>query len=155
MIHDVERYHGVVLRALVVEAAKPLTVEARDSAGRVNTFFINERVLIHIKHSSKRLPPWQFTFTAEQLGELAAAKAVTERVWLVLVCGGDGLTTLPVREFEGLIRDAGVAFLRVDRAPHKWYRITGSAKGVAESKPQGVAAVVREALGLSAMSGPP
>ena len=69
MIGEFEQYHGAALRDLIVGAKQPLRVEADDDHGRVNSFIVNGGVGIHIKHSSKRLPPWQFVYSDENLSE--------------------------------------------------------------------------------------
>lgn len=128
MIREFEKYHGVVLRELVV-ASGVAGVELRteDHFGRVNSFLVNNHVGLHIKHSGKRLPPWQFTFDYENCSELAELAGHTTTVVIALVCGIDGFVCVPHEEFLSMTDDCGAtAFLRVDRDKRSMYRVHGN-----------------------------
>ena len=86
-IGEFELYHGAAVRDLVVGAGRPLRIEASDDLGRVNTFILNDDVAVYMKHSAKRLPPWQFTYFTEHLDELERLASRCRSVWLVHVCG--------------------------------------------------------------------
>lgn len=128
MIREFEKYHGVVLRELVVasgDAGVDLRIE--DRFGRVNSFIVNGNVGLHIKHSGKRLPPWQFTFDSENCAELTELAHQSSTVLIALVCGIDGFVCVPHDEFLKMTYDCGAtAFLRVDRDKRSMYRIYGN-----------------------------
>lgn len=138
MIPDVARYHGVVLRQLVIEASRPLVVSAVDSHGRVDCFRV-DRGVIHIKHSAKRLSPWQFTFVSDQLSELRRLRADHELVWVMLLCGIDGVAALRWSELESIINVSSSAaeWVKVSRSRNTQYRITGSAGELQRRKAMG------------------
>jgi hypothetical protein len=145
MIHDFERYHGVALRQLIVEAgAAGLVVRVQDSHGRLNSFVVNNRVALHIKHSSKRLPPWQFTFDDENCEELKALLQYASEIWIALVCGPDGVVCLTYEDFLSVNPDGceATAFVRVDRDKRAMYRVRGSEGALAGAKPRGFARVM-------------
>jgi len=150
MIAEYERYHGIVLRDLIVEAACPLLIEARDEAGRVNSFCLNGHTGLHIKHSAKRLAPWQFTFNDDSLAEIAQLVASHASFWLALVCGLDGVVALTADEFHELIAVPGEAarFIRVDRDRNTMYRVFGNSGQLHAAKARGVTALVAEALAV-------
>ncbi len=50
MIQDYERYHGVALRSLIVEAPKSLTIKTCDEFGRLNSYLLNDQIAVHLNH---------------------------------------------------------------------------------------------------------
>ena len=70
MTDEYEFYHGAVLRALIVESGLPIEIAVDDQLGRIDSFKINRSVAVHIKHSEKRMSPWQFTFSRDNVEEL-------------------------------------------------------------------------------------
>jgi hypothetical protein len=70
MISEFERYHGVALRTIVVSTGKPVTIQRWEEVGRINSYRLNMTTAVHIKHSTKRLPPWLFTFAGDEIREL-------------------------------------------------------------------------------------
>lgn len=146
MIGEFERYHGAVVRDLIVCAAGPIEIEASDDLGRVNSFLVNNRIAIYLKHSAKRLPPWQFTYLPEHLEELTRLCERADSVWLLNVCGQDGVVALSLEEFFSVNRDVGneTAFVRVDRGRNTMYRVNGNAGKLAKSKRRGLRCVVEQ-----------
>jgi hypothetical protein len=144
MIAEYERYHGVVLRELIVKAAGPVLLEAHDRHGRVNSFLFNRRVALHLKHSSKRLPPWRFTFDADVLAEIEELISDHPSFGLVLVCGSDGVVALSADDFRQVTSaPANTArFICVDRDRNTLYRVHGNAGKLSRAKARGLAAVV-------------
>jgi hypothetical protein len=153
MIADFEKYHGVALRSIVVANKGSVLIRKCEETGRVNSYVINEKVAILIKHSSKRLPPWQFTFTEDQLDELRDLQVEAEALWLVLVCGSDGIVALAEYEFEEIVGPLGFStpFVRIDRGRRTMYHVHGNAGRLGAAKANGVAEIVRSASVL--MSG--
>ena len=147
MITDMERHQGVVLRKLITSAGRPVTVEALDVGGRLDSFAI-EGSICHIKYSTKRLSPWLFSFTLEQLKEIAALACQTKSMWIVLVCGVDGVVTLRLEEFISVTeaRPGGVASIRVSRNRGEMYRVSGNSGDLPLAKPRGVDQLIGEAL---------
>jgi len=146
MIQEFERYHGIVLRSIIVCANRPIVIEQMDERGRINTYIINNEVAVHIKHSAKRLPPWQFSFSVEHLEELQELARNARSVWLVLVCGPDGVVSLSLEEFVSIVeaRPGGVTSIRVDRSRRGMYRVYGNSGQLSHAKPKGIAALVQD-----------
>lgn len=147
MIRDFERYHGVVLRRLVVESDTPISINKHDSLGRINSFLIgisDVSTFVHIKHCAKRLPPWQFSFTREQISEVAELNSKFGYGWLIFVCGIDGLVSLSYEEFVNMVvlGSVGGATVRIDRSPRKQYRVSGKSREAFCVKPEGVFTVL-------------
>lgn len=148
MTAEYERYHGLVIRELVVRAGRRLAIEVWDDDGRVNSFCVNRRVGIHIKHCSKRLAPWGFTFNADSIREISQHIKQHKRFWLALVCGYDGILCLSSHEFLSLIESGRgtTPFIRVDRDRNTMYRVFGNAGKLNQAKPRGVAAILDDVV---------
>lgn len=140
MISEFERYHGAAIRELIVVANRPLKIEPYDGMGRMNTYKINDSIGIYIKHSSKRLPPWQFTYLPDNLFEVQRLIERCDSVWLIHVCGQDGVVALSAPEFFGINpRDAGTtSFVRVDRDRNTMYRVNGTGGKLSRPKRRGL-----------------
>jgi hypothetical protein len=147
MITDAERYHGVALRQIILSAGRPISIGTAEESGRIDSFSI-ERTAFQIKYSTKRLSPWNFSFTADQLFEIAALAKTFGKVWMVLVCGGDGIVCLRAKEFLSITepRPGGVCAIRVSRNKNSMYRVSGNARELPAAKPRGVSELVSEAL---------
>lgn len=149
MIGEFERFHGVVLRDLIVRAKFELRFRVLDDAGRVNSFLLDGRVAVHIKHSSKRLAPWLFTFSDDNHDEIERLPSGGRSLWLALVCGIDGVLVLSHTEYRSLTDNPGQAsrFIRVDRDRHTQYRVFGNSGLLRSAKPRGVTAIVADLRG--------
>lgn len=151
MIREFEQYHGVVLRHVIVCAPGPVTLAARDEAGRVNSFTLNGSVGLHLKHSSKRLAPWGFTFTADNDAEIEWLAGQTDALWVALVCGRDGVVALSYDEYQAVTDcDPGATkFIRLDRDRRTQYRVFGNAGRLIGAKRRGIAPIIAQAFGSS------
>ncbi len=149
MISEFERYHGVALRSIVVSARRPVTIQTCEEVGRVDSYRLNNTTAVHIKHSAKRLPPWQFTFTSDEIRELLELRSTTNSLWVILVCGPDGMLSLSVSEFDEAVGASldSTPFIRVDRDRHSMYRVFGSAGKLGAATGNGVGAIIRHAFG--------
>lgn len=149
MIGEFEQYHGAAIRDLIVGAGRPLSVQADDDHGRVNSFIVDEIVGIHIKHSSKRLPPWQFVYSDENLHETNRLAIRCRKVWLLHVCGRDGVVAIKLDEFLAMNPEAAetTSFVRVDRHRNTMYRVNGTAGKLPRTKPRGLAAIFDDLRG--------
>ncbi len=155
MIAEFERYHGVALRSIIVSARRPVTIESWDEVGRIDSYRLNIRTAVHIKHSAKRLAPWQFTFTDDELGELSDLRLGAASLWLVFVCGLDGLVALSDIEFAKVAGPASgsTPFIRIDRDRRLMYRVFGNAGKLPGAKANGVEQIIRDAFADAAGGG--
>jgi hypothetical protein len=146
MIGEFERYHGAAIRDLVVEYGRPLCIEASDDLGRINTFILNQKIGVYIKHSASRLPPWQFTYGDDNLAEIERLRKRSLSVWLVHVCGQDGFVALKYDEFRSInsVEAATTCFVRVDRGRNTMYHLNGTDGKLGRSKRRGLTAIIEE-----------
>ena len=153
MFDDYELYQGVVLRQLVVAASMPLSIEPFDYEGRINCFVLNGRVGIFLKHSSKRMTPWQFTFQQPHVKELRQLMKARNTSFAVFVCGLDGAVCLEASALFGIIdvRKSESAWIRIERRPRKMYGISGNAGDLSGKVARGLDVII-DALQLRAKS---
>ena len=141
MISDLDRYHGIVLRQILVAHGGVLRVGVIETSGQVDAYSL-EGVAFVVKRSSKRLSPWRFTFLRENLGQLVELERSFPHVWIFLVCGGDGVVGLSLSELR-TISTAGrgrSAWVRVSRNRNSMYRVGGALGELGRAKPRGVEA---------------
>ena len=146
MIAELDRYHGIVLRQIVLAQPGRVSLGLADISGRKDAFYLNDAAF-QVKHSSKRLPPWQFTYGPDNLTELAELGATCAPVWVFLVCGGDGVVGLSLEELQSIIKPGvgGVAWVRVSRGRNAMYRVCGAAGELPRAKSRGVQGFVSAA----------
>lgn len=151
MIAELDRYHGVALRLIIASSERPITIGKCDTYGRLNSYSLNDKIAIYLKHSTKRLTPWAFSFTIDHLKELVELRTRFASVWIILVCGLDGVVGITLAEFASITasRPGGIASLRVDRTPRTMYRVFGNESPLQFAKSNGVSALLSE---LSATS---
>lgn len=139
MIAELDRNHGIVLRQMLVEYGSQVRLGVVNGTGRVDAFSIEGAAFV-VKHSSKRLSPWQFTYTPENFAELIRLKEEFSPVWIFLVCGQDGVVGLSTAEFASIaqVGDAGTAWLRVSRSRNSMYRVAGGLGELPRAKSRGV-----------------
>jgi hypothetical protein len=139
VIPELDRYHGVVLRQILVAHRLPVRVGIADLSGRVDAFCI-DRAAFQIKHSSKRLSPWQFTYMPENLAELAELHRTFDPVWVFLVCGQDGVVGVSLSDLTSVVQvgEGGGAWVRVSRSRNAMYRVGGALGELPRAKSRGV-----------------
>jgi hypothetical protein len=130
MLDEYEFYQGAVLRQLVVGNDVSLTLSFRPflREGRITAFVMNGRIGLYIKHSSKRMSPWRFSFTIEQAADLLNLEARFPDSFVVFVCETDGLVTLPFSELQDIVdfHQTDNAWVSVSRPPRAQYAIAGN-----------------------------
>jgi hypothetical protein len=147
MIPDYKLYHGAVLAELVDEMRGAVKVRELVDEGRLQSYVLNERVGLHVKHSAVRLPPWQFTFTPANGESLLNLRQSFTDVFVVLVCWLDGMVCLSLDELLEIIANEQLpqGSVRAERSKKEWYSVSGSRAVLPYKKPQGVSQLI-EAL---------
>jgi hypothetical protein len=124
-IREYEFYHGAALLMLASYGSRPLRVALREDIAR-GCYAINGQVGLFVKHCSKRMQPWAFTFNSDHLQALADMKAAFRRSFTALVCHDDGIVILDAREAQDILGTSSPAWIRVYRARRGMYAVTGS-----------------------------
>lgn len=127
-VGEKEWFHGVVLFRLVQEASNPVTIERVTSTSN-SAFLVNSNTIIYPKYSTKRLSPWPFQFSTQQFTELAALAQAYPKVFLLMICGRDGIVSISwdVAK-DSIIRptsDGSFSMLVSRRRGHQ-YRVTAA-----------------------------
>jgi len=127
MISESDRYQGLVLREIIVSCGERVSVKVVNVSGRVDAFAV-DGAAFQIKHSGKRLSPWQFTYFPDNLDELAELQSRFNCVWAFLVCGQDGIVGLSITELLSIVQlgAGGAAWVRVRRSRNSMYRVAGT-----------------------------
>jgi len=68
-----------------------------------NGYLVNDIAYIYLKHSSKRLTPWTFTFLPEHVKEIMEIRKNIAYIYIVLICGSDGICCLSFNELSQLV----------------------------------------------------
>ncbi|MCP3379443.1 hypothetical protein NLM31_03170 [Bradyrhizobium sp. CCGUVB4N] len=130
MLDEYEFYQGVVLRQLAVENDYSMSASFRPFVreGRINAFVMNARVGVYIKHSSKRMSPWRFTFTIEQAADLLDLEHKFPDSFMVFVCEADGLVTLSMADLHSIVsfQESENAWVSISRSPRTQYELAGN-----------------------------
>jgi hypothetical protein len=97
------------------------------SCGR-SAYMLDRRVALYIKYSTSRLSPWSFSLSRSHQLELEELAARCEAVFLVLVCGRDGLACISRSELNRVLDDVyqETEWVRVSRRARQKYLITGT-----------------------------
>jgi len=128
MIGEKLRYHGVALARLVQDSGTALSIRARKETSHC-AYAINDDRIIFVKYATSRMSPWRFGFSAEQRNELDALYAEFPPTWIVLVCGGEGVLTIPWSDvLAGLLKenDEGAFSLQASRKRGQKFRLSGA-----------------------------
>lgn len=139
MIPELERYQGVVLRQLVTACPEGVRLRSVNEAGRADAFAVGGAAFL-VKHSGKRMSPWRFTYQEENVAELVSLSETFAPVWVMLVCGVDGVVALSSVEILELMgSELGAAsWIRVSRGRNEMYRVGGPLAELQRAKPRGV-----------------
>jgi hypothetical protein len=143
MLDDYEFYQGVVLRNLITQGNGPIMLSPFVREGRIGAFVINSRYGVFMKHSTKRMSPWRFTFSLEQVSDLLDLEAKYFDSFVVFICGDDGFVTLDVGTLHDVVTfdDVETAWVNIDRKPRSQYGVRGNRAELARKVPTGVAPI--------------
>jgi hypothetical protein len=143
MFDDYEFYQGVVLRNIIVNANFSAIIRPFVKEGRISAFVVNARVGVFVKHSTKRISPWRFTFTLDQVSDLLDLESKFFDSFVVFVCGDDGLVTLDVGSLHQIVTfdDAEKAWVAIERKPRSQYGVWGNRAELQYKVANGAAAI--------------
>lgn len=143
MADEYEFYQGVVLRQLVVSSDYSVFFRPFVREGRINAFVVNSRIGVFVKHSTKRMSPWRFTFSIDQAADLLDLEAKYPDSFVVFVCEDDGIVTLDVGRLHEIVsfQESEHAWVRIERAPRAWYGVSGNRSELPNKIPNGIAVI--------------
>jgi hypothetical protein len=128
MLDEYEFYQGAVIRQLIVGSKLTMSIRPFLRAGRITAFVVNGMVGLYVKHSSKRMSPWRFSFTIEQASDLLELEAKFFDSFVVFVCETDGLVTLSFLDLHKIVdfQQTDNAWVSISRPPRAQYAISGN-----------------------------
>ena len=143
MLDEYEFYQGVVLRHLAVEADYSISFRPFVREGRINAFVVNGRVGVYVKHSSKRMSPWRFSFNIEQAADLLDLEQKYPDSFVVFVCGEDGLVTLSFADLHDIVdfQESDNAWVSISRPPRTQYELAGNRGELGNKVARGIALI--------------
>ena len=99
MTNEFEFYHGLVFTKLIHNSREAVSIRlySRDSN---SSYILNDNIGLYIKYSTKRLSPWHFSFQKINQDEIHQLKDQLGHVFLILVCGEDGIVSLSFEELK-------------------------------------------------------
>lgn len=126
MVREFEFYHGAALTRLIHGHAG-ITIKQFSNVNNA-AYVINQKTGLYIKHSTSRLSPWVFTFKGEHQEEIKTMKQSLGYVFIVLVCGSDGMACLSYDEFKNALDDnhGPAEWIKAARRTREKYAISGS-----------------------------
>lgn len=118
----------MALARLIQDAGVELAIEAQTDKSRC-AYILNSNCALFLKYSTNLLSPWPFVFSLEQRNEINALADRLSEVWIVMVCGREGIVTVSWNiASERLVRreeSAGFSLL-VSRKRRQNFRVSGS-----------------------------
>ena len=125
-LNEYEFYNGVVLNRLI-RKGKPIKIDVFPTSGN-NSFMINEKVGLYLKYSTKKISPWRFSFTKEHQEEMKIMRDLLENIYLVLICGKDGIACIEYEELKQVLDEyyEDVEWVSASRLKREQYSIKGS-----------------------------
>lgn len=127
MIKEFEFYHGVVFSKLIHNMQNGISIKLYPSSSNAS-YIINESVGIYIKHSTKRMSPWRFSFQKCHQDEIFEMQKGLCQVFVLMICGEDGVVALSYEELKTILDDTQdeTEWISASRTRNKDYEIKGS-----------------------------
>ncbi|WP_407490750.1 hypothetical protein [Elizabethkingia anophelis] len=127
MIKEFEFYHGVVFSKLIHNIPEGISIKLYPSPSNAS-YVINDNIGIYIKHSTKRMSPWRFSFQKCHQDEIFDMQKGLNNVFVLLVCGEDGVVALSYEELKTILdyTHDEIEWISASRTRNKDYEIKGS-----------------------------
>lgn len=102
MINEFKSYHGSAFADLIDDSLVPIKIFRPDQDK--NAFYIlDDDIALYVKHSTKRLTPWRFTFHTDNMKDLQVILNSYDLCFVVLICGRDSIAVLEKDEIHKLL----------------------------------------------------
>jgi hypothetical protein len=126
MIKEFEYYHGAVILGLIQGLGNDLIIKPYPSNSN-SSYIIYDNIGLYIKHSTKRMAPWQFTFLREHQDEILEMKSKLTEVFVLLVCNDDGIVCIDHTSLKKLLDEIhdDAEWIRVTKKAGGMYNVNG------------------------------
>jgi len=108
LINEFKSYHGSAFAELIDESLVPIKL-FRPNLLNNSYYILDENIGFYVKHSTKRMTPWRFTFLTDHVLELEKIMERHEFCFLVLICGRDSIAVIEKAEILKLLPFASPA----------------------------------------------
>jgi len=127
MIKEFERFHGAVFARILREAGNAVSLQPYTTEGN-SSYIVNGNIGIYIKYSRKRMSPWRFSFAGEHQDEIKQIRDQLGKVFVVFVCGTDGIVALSYGELKNILDEVHerTEWVSIARSVRKMYLVRGS-----------------------------
>ncbi len=141
MIPEYRLFHGAAICALIDQSPLELTIRNLGADGRLGFYIVNQCVGLYIKHSTARLTPWQFSFSAQNTEQFQELRSRCVASFVALVCGWNGIVCLELSELKIVTAIDGEEqpWLRVSRRPGSMFSVSGDLGSLKTKKREGFA----------------
>lgn len=102
MINEFKAYHGSAFAELIDESTVPITLFRPDLSNNA-VYILNNSIGLFIKHSTKRISPWRFSFQTDHVKSVLKLTQKFEHTFMVLICGRVSITVLNNLEIQDLL----------------------------------------------------
>ncbi|MBL9215217.1 MAG: hypothetical protein JNG83_07055 [Opitutaceae bacterium] len=127
MIREFEQFHGFVLARLLHGSDRGVHIERYSPSSNAG-YVVAGRVGLYVKHCSKRMTPWHFTFQPDHRREWTDMAEKLNQMFAVLICNDDGIVCLNAAELHLLLGPGtSAAWIKAARHAREMYEVTGSA----------------------------
>lgn len=128
MIKEYEIFHGSVFIRILHTTGGDLTLRALTEYGNL-AYLINQKTVLYIKYSAKRLTPWSFSFSSAHHEDIFSLHKQFGNIVLVLICGDDGFVAINFEEIQLLLGSPSEkgASISCSRKRREMYTVKGSA----------------------------
>ena len=126
-VSEVEYCHGAVLNRIIHKSNEPFSFETYPTKSNCSYIF-NNKIGLYIKYSKKRMSPWTFSFHKTHQDEIEEMKQKLGDVFVVFVCGSDGIVGLSHEQLKEILDENHDAaeWVRMARTRNTKYSVSGS-----------------------------
>ena len=113
MADEFQHYYGVVFIGILNSFRDHKFTFCEYNTKSRSSYLIelgSQRVGMYIKYSTKRMSPWGFTFKKEHQDEIEKMKKEICEVFVIFVCGEDGIAVLNCNELKKVLNEAPDGF---------------------------------------------
>lgn len=127
MIKEFEKYHGIAFARLIHKYGA-MKISANINQDN-SSYLINDEFGFYIKFSTKRLTPWQFTFTEQHHQCIEELSESTRAGYVAFVCNFDGICCIKFDDYFKLIKDISegqAKSISISRSKNEQYYASGT-----------------------------
>jgi hypothetical protein len=124
-LKEVEFYHGSVFSRLT-QLKKAISVKRLLDYSQ-GFYILDDKLPIHIKHTTKKLSPWRFSFIKTHQDEIQSLKDKYGFTLVIFVCGHDGICCLEFDDFKNVLDyvHEEVEWVAIKRRKGEKYSVSG------------------------------